>query len=90
MKYGVYAVRDALNGFGTMLCDHNDNSAARSFRYAMQQEGAFPRDYDLYRIGSYDCDTGKMMPLDFPEVVVRGIDCITRTCVDSSAEVLVE
>lgn len=78
MVYGVYAVRDRLNGFGTMICDHNDNSAARSFRHAMQQEGSFPLDYDLYKIGSYDCDTGKMIPLDFPEVVLRGTDCITR------------
>lgn len=82
MKFGVYAVRDTLNGFGTLMCDHSDATASRSFKYAMNQEGSFPRDYDLYKIGTYDCDSGTVVSFEFPELVLRGIDCIPRDSTD--------
>lgn len=37
-----------------------------------------PDDYDLYIIGHYDEINGHLVPLDKPELVVRGKDLIRR------------
>lgn len=35
-----------------------------------------PDDYDLYVIGHYDDTTGRLWPLEVPELVVRGKDLV--------------
>lgn len=77
MLFNVYSVRDVCNGFGSPICDHNDATAARSFNDAITRDGVYrPTDYDLYRIGEFDTNTGRVTCLDYPELVARGSDAI--------------
>lgn len=62
MIFGIYAVRDLKTGFLTPTFDLNDQSAMRNFEHAAQNTQSLffthSSDYSLYRIGSYDSDTG--------------------------------
>lgn len=75
MKYPVYCVKDNKAGFQpNLLIEQNDASAVRGFSYAINNEGLMnysPNDFDLFKIGSFDVDTG-MFESSFPELVVSG------------------
>lgn len=77
MKYGVYAIRDALTGFLTPTIDINDASAMRNFEHAVTTSGtvleSHPMDYDLCCIGTFDSDTGRLEPVDPVQVVANGL-----------------
>lgn len=76
MKYNIYSVRDVYNGFSVPVCDHNDKSAIRNFRVSLNSvSDVVRRDYDLFRIGVYDVDTGVISPEEHPVLVFRGVDC---------------
>lgn len=77
MKYPVYSVRDVHVGFNPPTTDLNDNVAKRNFSYAINNpdNGVMnfrPQDYDLYRIAEFDTESGLMIPLTVPELVVTG------------------
>ena len=75
MEYGIYSVRDALNGFCPPMCDTTDGSAARNFKYALSQPGVpSPSDFDLFRLGTFDIDSGRIVPEEFPILICRGLD----------------
>lgn len=77
MKYAIYSVRDILNGFGALMCDHNDKTAIRNFCAAFRSAaGVDSRDYDLFRIGTFDTETGMIVPESSPALIFRGIDLI--------------
>lgn len=77
MKFGVYSIRDALTGFLTPTVDYNDFSATRNFRHAILTPGSLydtaAKDYDLYRIGEFDSDTGLIIPVTPVEQVANGL-----------------
>lgn len=64
MKCPLYAVRDRKTGFLSPMVDTNDEAAKRNFAFAVQSSQpmflAFPDDYELYRIGEYDTDSGEV------------------------------
>lgn len=66
MIFGVYAMRDIKTGFMTPSLDPNDDAAVRNFYHAVSQSAGvlftFPVDFSLYRIGSFDSDTGVLVP----------------------------
>lgn len=76
MKYGVYAIRDALTGFLTPTVDLNDASAMRNFEHAVTTSGtvleSHPMDYDLCCLGTFDSDSGHIESLDPVRVVASG------------------
>lgn len=76
MKYPVFAYRDNKVAFMTPFIDQNDESAIRGFSYAINSEKGVmnfaPSDYDLYKLGEFDTDTGKLIPLDVVELVISG------------------
>ena len=67
MKYGLYAIRDAKVGFMTVTVDSNDASARRNFEHACAQTNSLffthPQDYDLFKVGIYDSDSGVIEPI---------------------------
>lgn len=74
MKYGLYSIRDFKTGFLPPTYDINDESAIRNFEHAcLNSDSLFfshPQDYALYRIGSFDTDSGRVDLLDpLPELV---------------------
>lgn len=80
MKYPVYSYRDRLVGFGTPVLDQSDASAIRGFAYAVSnREGIMnfsPADYELYKCGEFDTDTGRLIPKDIPELVCTGLNAM--------------
>lgn len=78
MKYNVYSIRDNLTGFLTPTFDVNDASAVRNFQHAMRNPqsllNSHAQDYDLYRIGVFDQDTGSIESI-VPVMVCAGASC---------------
>lgn len=73
--FNVYAIKDSLNGFGTLSVDSNDDVATRNFAYAVSSGilSFAASDYSLFRIGTYNISSGHLEPCD-PVFVVNGID----------------
>lgn len=75
MKLGVYAIRDNLTGFLSPTVEQNDASAIRNFEHAMANFNSLmyshPKDYDLYRIGSFDTETGELKK-ELPAMIAAG------------------
>lgn len=77
MKYPIYAVRDIKVGFNQPMTDINDNTAERNFAYAVNNPANgimnfVPKDYDLYKIGSFDTETGLIESEKVPVLICSG------------------
>lgn len=66
MKYPIYSYKDQKVGFMPIQCDQSDQTAIRGFAYAINaKEGMMnfaPKDFDLYKVGVFDCETGAIEP----------------------------
>lgn len=61
MIYNVYCVHDAAVGFLRPAIDQNDAVTMRHFQAMVNESPEMmmkPEDFTLYRIGSFDTDTG--------------------------------
>lgn len=78
MKFNVYAMRDTHTGYMTPTFEINDAVAIRNFEHAVQSSGSVLSshaiDFDLYRIGLYDTETGRLLPLEMPIHLMNGKD----------------
>lgn len=75
-----FAVKDlAVQAFGTPFLVRSTGEAIRSFQDEVnKQDGnsaiaAHPEDYELYRIGEYEDETGKLTGIE-PELSARAKD----------------
>lgn len=73
----IYAVKDDLNDFGSLFTAPSDGFAKRDFASAVNNPGPSavsfsPRDFGLYKLGTFDSDTGLVKPELVPVLVVRG------------------
>lgn len=81
MKIGVYAIRDKHTGFLEPRLSVNDNVAIRGFANAINNSpvgsdlGFAPGDFDFYKLGEFDTDTG-MYDCHIPEFIVSGSSMI--------------
>lgn len=70
MKFGVYCVRDIKSGFQTPTVQVNDAVAVRGFESAVLSSDSVlfthASDFALYKIGEFDANKGKLIPLDLP------------------------
>lgn len=75
MIASIYAIRDKLTGYLTPTFDANDQVAMRNFAHAVQNTDTLlhthAADYDLYCLGTFDTETGTIMPIN-PQVVCTG------------------
>lgn len=76
MIYGIYSIRDAKTGFMTPSIDINSDSAIRNFAFSLigvpTVISTFAKDFDLYQLGSFDTDSGRLVPLDVPMYIMSG------------------
>ena len=70
----IYSVNDALNGFGPLSLQNNDAAAYRSFA-EMFKDVYSPADYSLFKVGSFDTNTGEIIP-EVPTVICRATDFV--------------
>ena len=71
MKYNIYALHDNLIGYGVPHINVNDDAEMRDFRNAMDNDPN-AGDKQLYKIGTWDSDTGEMKSLKFIEKLLEG------------------
>lgn len=80
MKYPIYAWRDIKVGFGALHIEANEEVAKRNFGYELNRSDSVMEyaasDYELYQIGEYDTQSGRITPLELPLFVVCGADMI--------------
>lgn len=66
MLYSVYAVKDELVSFGAPFISENDAAASRlilnAFNIPNSLYSTRPQDYTLYKIGTYDTESGELTP----------------------------
>lgn len=76
MIYPLFAIRDIKVGFMSPNADQSEQSAIRNFAYAVNSEGLMnysPKDFDLYKVGSFDSETGALDPC-VVQLVCSGVD----------------
>lgn len=71
-QVNIYTVLDKKAGiYNTPQFLVNDEVAIRLFEFLVNQPESvmarYPEDYSLYRIGSYDLDTGIIIPEAYPK-----------------------
>ncbi len=75
MTMNVYAVRDVKSTFMSPVLGSNDAQAMRAFRAGMRSVPEFdvaPTDFELYRIGEFDSDSGLLAPCVPPVWICSG------------------
>lgn len=80
MIFNVYAMRDLRTGFMQPTISQNDPQAARQFESAIEQSHdilfTHRSDFQLFRIGQYDSDNGKLIPEEMPVLIMDGKDVV--------------
>lgn len=76
MIVNMYSVRDNLTGYGYPFVQPNDEAALRNFRYLLTRESGSefsvkPDDYSLFRVASFDTDTGAFCDVDLCAIARR-------------------
>lgn len=82
MILGVYCIRDSKVGWLTPSVDQNDASATRNFVHAMKNSQSIlythSRDFDLWKIGTFDTDKGQIDGIFPGELIFEGVSCETE------------
>lgn len=76
--YNLYSVRDVNVGWNQPFCETSDSVAKRGFAYAMNNNdimGFVPQDFDLYRVGEFDPETGVISD-ELPILICHGTEVV--------------
>lgn len=81
MILNIYSMRDEFTGFIQPTFEQSDNVAMRNFSFAINRKDtllyANPKHFDLYCIGSFNSDTGSVIPCE-PKLVCTGLSVIEK------------
>ena len=76
MIMNLYSVKDKLLGFAPPIPVDNDEAAIRWFESEMAKrknnDKMDPKYWDLYKIGTFNAETGEITGLPFPELIREG------------------
>lgn len=76
MRLGIYSIRDNLTGFLTPVVEQNDSVARRNFEHAIMNPQSLMHshvsDYDLYKLGYFDTESGVVEQAVPIELIVAG------------------
>lgn len=82
MKFGIYAVRDVKVGFQSVSVQSNDAVAVRGFESAVINSDSIlfthAEDFSLYKLGEFDVDSGRLIPLDLPVQLIEASACLKK------------
>lgn len=82
MKFGVYAVRDVKVGFQSISVQPNDAVAIRGFESTVINSDSVlfthAEDFSLFKLGQFDADSGRLIPLDLPVQLVDASACLAK------------
>lgn len=80
MTHKLFLIRDSKSEtFNPPFAARTHGEAERYFRTLVNNKetsiAKFPEDYDLYFIGDFDDQSGKLAPLDTPNHIVKAVNC---------------
>lgn len=82
MKFGIYAVRDVKVGFQSISVQPNDAVAIRGFESTVVNSDSVlfthAEDFSLFKLGEFDADSGRLIPLDLPLHLVDAVACLAK------------
>lgn len=82
MIYPVFSIRDLKGDFYSPVVHQNEVSAIRWFSMIVNAEdstlNSFPADFQLYCIGDFDSEIGRMIPRDLLQLVTSGLDVLGK------------
>lgn len=78
MQFRMYSIRDAkAEIFNPPFYKGTHGEAERDFRTLISDDKSmvakYPEDYDLYFVGFYDDQTGKVEPLETPQHIIKAV-----------------
>lgn len=78
MQLKMYSIYDSkAKVYNRPVFLHSDPEAERMLKMSVQDPNSliskFPEDYDLFAIGTYDDQTGKIVPNDSPTHIVKAL-----------------
>lgn len=80
MIYPVFSIRDVKTTFMAPLIEINDRAAIRNFSRVVNSDDGLmsysPSDFDLYLIGHFDDQSGKIESVDPVQFVCAGRDLV--------------
>lgn len=81
METRIYSIRDQKSEiFNLPFHKKTHGEAERDFRSLVNDKNSmvhkYPEDFDLYYIGDYDDNTGRITPLDTPQHVIKAVQCV--------------
>lgn len=77
MKTELYEMRDKLSGYTTPIPFTKKEIAMRYFKEQVKNTitvKTTPSDFEMYKVGEFDSDTGKVTMLENYELVAKGED----------------
>lgn len=82
MKFGVYAIRDVKVGFQSISVQPNDAVAVRGFESTVINSDSVlfthAEDFSLFKLGEFDADSGRLIPLDLPVQLIDAVACLAK------------
>lgn len=84
MKVNVYSIKDEKVSFTSLTTNRNDASARRDFAMdvnnpQMRMLNFSPSDFSLYRIGTFDIETGILEPCSPLVQICTGREVLNET-----------
>lgn len=79
----VYTIRDTKGEvYNTPFFNLTHGEAERNFRGLVNDEKStvnkYPEDFDLYYIGEFDNQSGKLIARDTPEHIIKAVNCLEK------------
>lgn len=83
MILNIYAIRDSKVNFQQLLMlNDTDPAMSRGFGFMVNNPESVmnyaPKDFDLFKVGTFDTASGKIDPIVPAEYIMNGVDCITE------------
>lgn len=79
MELKIFSIRDSkAENYLQPFFNKTHGEAERNFRELARDDKSivskYPEDYDLYFLGTYDDNSGKLSPADTPQHVVKAVN----------------
>ena len=76
----VFSIYDAKTGFGPIYTQHTKGEAERQFLNTLNEESnsnfyKHPEDFDLYQVGEWDYEEGKLLDMSTNVKIISGLQC---------------
>lgn len=84
MELKIYSIRDSKGEiYKSPFYKTTHGEAERDFHTIVNNKDTlvaqYPEDFDLYHIGTFDDNNGKIRSLDTPEHIIKAVNCVKKS-----------